>query len=130
MLVDEPDSDVARDAFGRASAVATSALTRVEAVSALTRIRKGGRISAMQLRTGLRDLEKVWPKLDVHSVTAEVLRQAEHAASDHALRAYDSLHLATALRFAEIEDTSFTCWDRELREAAREHGFALVPLQI
>lgn len=130
LLVDEPDSDVARDAFGRASAAATSALTQVEAVSALTRARKGRRISAAQLRAGLRNLEKVWPKIDVHAVTAEVLRQAEHAAGDHALRAYDSLHLATALRFSEIENTSFACWDRELREAARKHGFALVPVQV
>jgi len=63
-------------------------------------------------------------------VTAEVLRQAEHVASDHALRAYDSLHLATALRFAEVEDTSFACWDRELRDAAHEQGFTLIPAEI
>ena len=99
-------------------------------MSALARIHKGGRISSMQLQSGLRELETLWARIDLHSVTAEVLHHAELAAIDHALRAYDSLHLATALRFTEIDKVAFACWDRELREAAREHGFALVPAQI
>lgn len=99
-------------------------------MSALARIRKGGRISATQLEVGLRDLEQLWAEIEAFSVTTTILRYAEHAAIDHGLRAYDSFHLATALRFAEVEDVTFACWDRELRDAAGDHGFALVPAQI
>jgi hypothetical protein len=46
------------------------------------------------------------------------------------LRAYDSLHLATIVSFADVEQVVVACWDRELRKAAREYGFALVPEQL
>jgi hypothetical protein len=46
-----------------------------------------------------------------------------------ALRADDAVHLAGALAFAEGEEIAFACWDRELSDAARKHGFALIPEQ-
>jgi uncharacterized protein len=110
--------------------MATSALTRVEATSALTRMHGGGRISAARFEVALRELEGHWNRIEVHSVTDEVLQGAVRAAIDHALRAYDSLHLATALEFADIEKVTFACWDHELRDAARKHGFDLIPSQI
>lgn len=75
-------------------------------------------------------MEQLWAEIEAFSVTTTILRHAEHAAIDHGLRAYDSLHLATAGSFAAVGRVAFACWDRELREAAHEHGFALVPSQI
>jgi uncharacterized protein len=127
LLVDEPGSELARDAHQNASARSASALGYVEAVAALTRMRNAGRISAGRLEDGLGDLEQIWRGIDVHSVTADVIQAATRAAIDHGLRAYGSLHLATALALAEIERITFACWDRELRDAAREHGIPLLP---
>jgi predicted nucleic acid-binding protein len=76
------------------------------------------------------DLERLWRGIDVHAITAEVIQGAAQAAIDHRLRAYDSLHLATALALAEVERVTFVCWDRDLRGAARKHGLALVPERL
>lgn len=83
-----------------------------------------------QLRRGLEDLENLWRGAYVHAVDEALLAQAAEAALANALRAYDAVHLAGALSFAAGEALEFACWDRELREAARKHGFALVPREL
>lgn len=106
-------------------------MAHVEATAALTRMRKGGRLTPKQLRHGLDDLESLWRGLYVHAVNDELLARAAENARDHSLRAYDAVHLATALSFAAGGETlEFACWDKELREAAKKHGFALVPEQL
>ena len=93
-------------------------------------MRKGGRLSTSQLSGRLRELDRLWEALYAHAVNDALLKQAAKSARSHALRAYDAVHLAGALAFAEGEDLTFACWDRELREAAAGHGFALVPEQL
>jgi predicted nucleic acid-binding protein len=127
--VDEPGSDLARSAYSEASGVRTTAIAYVEASSALARMRKGNRLSPAQLRAALEALDTLWQTLYVHAVTDKVIQAAAQAALDHALRAYDALHLAGALVFAEGEEVAFACWDRELSKAAGERGFALIPEQ-
>lgn len=93
-------------------------------------MRKGGRLTATQLRRALDDLEGVWRGLYVHDVSEALLAAAVESARTHALRAYDAVHLAGALSFAAGEELEFACWDRELRDAARDRGFALVPEEL
>lgn len=108
----------------------TTAVAHVEARSALARMRKGNRISPAQLRRALEALDALWQTLYVHAVTDKVIQAAGQAALNHALRAYDAIHLAGALAFAEGEEIAFACWDRELSEAAGKHSFALIPEQL
>jgi hypothetical protein len=110
--------------------VRTTAIAHVEATSALARMRRGRRITAAQLRARLDELEGLWGSLHVHAVSDALLQRAAEHAVAHALRAYDAVHLAGALSFGAGEDLAFACWDRELREAAAKHGFALVPEQL
>lgn len=93
-------------------------------------MKKGQRLTAAQLRKALSDLEKLWRGLYVHSVNDALLAQAAESAVAHGLRAYDAVHLAGALSFSEGEDLEFACWDKELRQAAGEHGFTLIPAQL
>jgi predicted nucleic acid-binding protein len=93
-------------------------------------MRKGGRLSAGRYRSALEDLDDLWGELDIHSVTDRLIEKASRAAADHALRAYDSLHLATIVTFAKVEHVAVACWDRELRQAAGAYGFALVPERL
>jgi predicted nucleic acid-binding protein len=130
LLVVEPGSELIEDVFDRSANASTSALAYVEATSALARMRKGGRLSTTRRRSALRDLDELWDELDVSSVTNRLIEAASQAANHYALRAYDSLHLATALSVAEVERIAFACWDRELREAARARGLPLIPSQI
>jgi uncharacterized protein len=84
-------------------------------------------LTAAQLHRALDDLEKLWRGFYIHTVSGTLLAQASEAAHAHSLRAYDAVHLAGALSFAAGEKLEFACWDNELREAADDRGFALVP---
>jgi len=130
LLVDEPGTNEAQDAYRSADDIRTTAIAHVEATAALSRMRKGGRLTPSQLRRGLDDLETLWRGIYVHSVSDALLSQAAESARAHSLRAYDSVHLAGALSFAAGEELEFACWDKELREAAAKHGFSLIPQQL
>lgn len=121
---------MAQQAYEEASDVRSTAIAHVEATAALARMRKGSRLTPDQLRRTLAGLESLWRSLYVHEVNDGLLAQAAEAARKHSLRAYDSVHLAGALSFASGERLQFACWDRELRAAAKSHGFALVPEQL
>jgi predicted nucleic acid-binding protein len=90
-------------------------------------MRKGGRLTPAQLRRALDDLENIWRGIFSHAVNDALLAKAAESARAHSLRAYDAVHLAGALSFAAGEEVEFACWDKELREAALEHGFTLIP---
>lgn len=128
--MDEPGTEDVQRAYGDADDVRTTAIAHVEATAALARMRKGGRLTPRQLRRGLDDLENLWRGIFIHTVSDALLAQAAEAARAHFLRAYDAVHLAGALSFAAGEDLTVACWDKELREAAHKHGFALIPQQL
>jgi uncharacterized protein len=129
LLVDEPGSEIAHAAHARAGFVSTSAITHVEANAALTRMRKGKRLSSTEFETALRKLGDLWSLLYVHAVTDQLIQDASATAREHALRAYDALHLASLTTFAERRLT-LACWDRELRDAAQDRGIPLLPAQL
>ncbi len=130
LLVDEPGSDLANQACDDFPAASTSAIARLEATSALARMRKGGRLPGQTHRTALDDLDDLWRELQVHAVTDPLIEAATRAATEHSLHAYDSLHLATIAAFGDAEQVTVACWDRELRAAVAECGFALIPERI
>jgi predicted nucleic acid-binding protein len=90
-------------------------------------MRKGRRLTPTQLDRALEDLENIWRGVFSHAVNDALLTKAVESARAHSLRAYDAVHLAGALSFATGEELDFACWDKELREAAQKHAFALVP---
>ncbi len=90
-------------------------------------MRKGRRLTPTQLNRALEDLENVWRGIFSHAVTDALLASAAESARIHALRACDAVHLAGALSFAVGEELDFACWDKELRKAAQNRSFSLVP---
>jgi len=102
----------------------------VEATAALSRMRKGRRLTPTQLKRAFEDLDQIWRGIFTHGVTDALLAKAAESARDHALRAYDAVHLAGALSFADGEELDLACWDKELRGAAQKHGFALIPASL
>jgi uncharacterized protein len=95
----------------------------------VTRMQKGKRLSPAKLRAALEELDAIWLTLDVHEMTDRLIHNAAKTARDHALRAYDAIHLAGALAFAEGEEIAFACWDNELSAAANAEGLTLIPEQ-
>ena len=129
-MVDEPGTEEAQGAYNEANGIRTTAIAHVEATAALSRMRKGGRLTPTQFRRAIEDLESLWRGIDSHAVNDAVLAKATESARTHSLRAYDSVHLAGALSFAAGEELEFACWDKELRDAAKKHGFALIPRRL
>jgi uncharacterized protein len=130
LLVDEAGCEEARSAYTEADGIRTTSIAHVEATAALVRMRKGKRLTPAQLNRALDDLENIWRGLFSHAVDDSLLARATKSARTHSLRAYDAVHLAGALSFAVGEKIDFGCWDKELREAAQKHGFALIPEKI
>jgi uncharacterized protein len=91
---------------------------------------KGSRLTPSQLRRALNDLDNLWRAFFVHAITTTLLGKAAETARSHSLRAYDAVHLAGALSLVADESLQFACWDKELRNAAQETGFALVPERL
>jgi predicted nucleic acid-binding protein len=88
-------------------------------------MRKGRRLAPTQFSRALDDLENVWRGIFSHAVNDALLAKAAESARTYTLRAYDAVHLGGALSFAIGEELDFACWDKELRDAAARHGFAL-----
>jgi predicted nucleic acid-binding protein len=93
-------------------------------------MRKGKRITSGQLREKQAALERLWRSTSVYTTNEGLIDLAARIAEEDALRAYDAVHLAAAVSFAQDEPLEFACWDRELREAAATRGFALIPQSL
>lgn len=92
-------------------------------------MRKGTRLSGPEFETALQKLEDLWNLLYIHAVTDSLIHDASAAAKEHALRAYDALHLASLTAFVE-RPLTLVCWDHELRSATRERGITLLPAEL
>jgi predicted nucleic acid-binding protein len=76
----------------------------------------------------LRNLDDAWRDMAVVELDEQVARRAVDLAAEHALRASDSIHLASALAIAPPNGTvTFASFDRRLWEAAGRLGLRPVP---
>jgi predicted nucleic acid-binding protein len=108
--------------------VATSLIAYVESRAALSRRRHAGDLSLTDYRRLLHDLEADWERYVRIEITEGLVREAARVAETHGLRAYDAIHLASAMLLRERmgEDTMFASWDRNLDVAAAHEGFQLL----
>lgn len=111
-------------------------MTRVEVPSALWRKYRQREITKDDLVTLLAAFESDWVRagdengsFQIIEVSHGILELAAASLSRHTLRAYDALHLASAMAARDVDDgvTEFACFDHDLREAALAEGFDLVP---
>jgi uncharacterized protein len=104
-------------------------LVDIEVVCALSRAERAGRIGLNRRnKSASLFLLEAQQVLDHMSVTAEILRLAHRLALRHPLRAYDAVHLATALQLAArlsregLPAPAFVTADGNLLAAARAEG--------
>ncbi len=103
--------------------------TRIECISAMSRRRREGALSAeadREARDVLFVLSGEWSELQPTEVVRE---RAERLLMTHPLRAADALQLAAALVWAEESPRGLevVCLDQNLCEAAAREGFTLLP---
>jgi predicted nucleic acid-binding protein len=107
--------------------VVTSNLAYVETRSALARARAAGRLAAAVHRAKLREFSSFWSHVATVDVDDAVIEEAARLAERHVIRAYDAVHLSSAVQVGRAETVTFACFDEELRKAAARESLPLAP---
>jgi len=123
LVIAEPGSDTAAEAWTGATSVVTGRLLYPEARAALAAGLRARRIPQSQY-SGLRSrLDDLWAECAVVEVTAAVATAAGDVAERYGLRGYDAVHLTSALQVAA---DVLVCADTDLLQAARRGGLAVI----
>jgi predicted nucleic acid-binding protein len=123
LYVAEAGSVAVRQLVDGAAVVATSVVAYAEMRAALARLRREGTLAAPAFSSAKRQFEEQWPAYLALEATDVVCRAAGALAERHALRGFDSIHLAS---FAEVarraggNDTRFSSFDERLNRAAKK----------
>jgi predicted nucleic acid-binding protein len=123
ILIQEPGSDSALRAWQAADSVCCSRLLPAEARAGLAMARRMRRLSNVQQTRAKAALDGHWQDVFVVEVSEPVVEDAGDLAEQEALRGYDAVHLASALRAAV--DVLITA-DAEMIRAARAHGLKVI----
>ncbi len=98
LYAEEPGREEVQAAIEDARVVAVSEIGYVEARSALARKEREGALSEEQHDTAVEQLERDFQDIYLSCpLTGEIAARAGEFVRGHALRAYDAIHLATAL---------------------------------
>lgn len=118
----EPGSERIEQLFRGRAAIAVSRLTLVEVASALLRRARKGDVDTELVRQHVDDLRDDFTSVAVIESRGAVLQQALQVVEKHALRAYDAVQLASAMRLAggRARAINFVAADGELCDAAEE----------
>ena len=131
LYLDEEGAELVRENLNEATAFGTSVITYVEARSALARRRQRADLSAAEYRRVVGDFETDWPRYVRTEITEELLRHGAKLAEVHRLRAYDAVHLASAMLLRDRlgDEVTFASWDDSLDRAAAREDFRLLRLR-
>jgi len=127
LLIAEPETPDVEVLWDETAGLVTSRLTYPECRAALAAAAKAGRLTRSALRTAKAELERRWRQFVRVEVGESVARAAGDLAEHHALRAYDAVHLASALEAGRGGLILFVSFDQTLLGAARRSGLAVAP---
>lgn len=120
LYVEEEGRELVFAAVEESERVATSTVTYAETRAALARKRRADEMDEEGHRQAVADLDKQWSTYIRLNVSAPVAHHAGDLAERHALRGYDSVHLASAVRLRErFEDLQFLAFDGRLTRAVK-----------
>lgn len=128
LYAEEEGSDLVRQAVVASDVIATSLGSYVETRSALARKGRSREVSRATLTRCRGEFDRDWARLHRLPVDEALVRRAGDLAEEHALRALDALHLATAdsLQAVLHDAVTFACFDSALNRAAEVRGLALL----
>ena len=126
LIVEEAGSDEARSRWRAAAGVTSARVVYAEGRAALAAAARLGRLSADQLRSALGELVSRYEELHVVEISDRLVRRAGALAQEHALRGYDSIHLAAAELARDDEAFVFVAGDGGLCAAAERIGLEVV----
>jgi predicted nucleic acid-binding protein len=121
LLRDEGGAERVRDMLDASDRAVTSRITYPEARAALSAAMRAGRFAAREHARSKKDLDRALSSLTIVELHPAVAQAAGDVAERFQLRAYDAVHLASAL-VVDDGDTVVVTWDRALASAASEAG--------
>ncbi len=127
--VQEADSDQVLAIWSTAQARAVSRLAFAETLSAARRKQRERPEAHAVVETSLAEFKRDWRTFLIVELTADLDDLIQRLLADHALRAADTIHLASCLALAErlSQSVVFACWDGALLRAARAEGLSTIP---
>ncbi len=127
LYAEEPDSNEIAGRVQAADIVATSILSYAEARAALSRKFREKGIAKNDYERVKKELETDWEHYFVLNFTNDLVKFAGNLAEKHALRAFDALHLASALEIRRLTSlpVTFSSSDSRLREAAQVESLVM-----
>jgi uncharacterized protein len=126
LLIQEDGSEVTARLWDAADAASSSRLSYPEVRAALAAAHRGKRVDAVGYLAVKADWERLWSQLRVVEPSPGLLETAGELAESQALRGYDAVHVASALRLARPE-AILVAWDERLRLAASDLGLVTAP---
>ncbi len=127
LIVSEAGSDEALRHWQGADRVASARIIYAEGRAALAQAARLGRLTAEALRAALERLEAIYDRLELVEVSDRLVREAGRLSEAHALRGYDSVHLAAAeLARGNGGELLFVAGDDGLCRAAEALGLEVV----
>jgi len=126
----EQGSKVVQDLVRNSSPVATASIAYAEVYSGLTRKRRERLLTVTQHVTVCRQFEEHWASYIHVELAPEVLILAKDLIQRHPLRAFDAIHLASALVLQKGIDQAlqFAAGDARLLQAATSEN--LISLNV
>jgi predicted nucleic acid-binding protein len=124
----ESESAAVKQLVGAADVTATSRIAYVETRAAFARQRREHSVSLKDYRVIVTDFDDDWESYFIVDVSDALIKNAGRLAEKHALRAYDAIHLASAVIVHGQGDRpiTFSCFDVRLSRAARREGLSIV----
>ena len=123
---DEDGSELVRELLDASDGAVASRLAYPEARAALAAAERAGRLGGRQHALAKGDLERALSSLAIVELDPGLAKAAGEVAERFRLRAYDAVHLVSALVVDE-GDTVVVTWDRALASAAEDAGPGVAP---
>lgn len=127
LYVEEAGADRVEAAVEKAEVVATSVVAYAEARSGLARRHREKDFTASEYQGIVSELDASWRGYERLGLTEELALEAGTLADNHALRGFDAVHLASALRLAQrFPHSTFLAFDSRLSAAAERTSLSVL----
>ncbi len=116
----------------QAKIIASNPIAYVEAHAAFSRVRRENKITEQEFDVIKKNFRNDWQNYLLFQNTPVLLNHAADLAEMLSLRAYDSIHLASADLLAKQskQPVKFACFDLHLNKAANVLGLSLLKIAV
>jgi predicted nucleic acid-binding protein len=115
--------------FAQHPLIGTAVLTQAEVASAMSKALRSGWVDEPAILAAWQDFLSHWPAYVRLPISAGIVEHAAAIAQQYGLRAYDAIHLASALAWEDVtgDEVVFACYDENLAKAAGKEGLQIWP---